>query len=119
MDLSGINQAHISLLPKKETPLELRDYRPISVVHSVPKLAGKVLARRLQLQIPSLVHSLQSGFIKGRSIIENFAMAADMVQTTHKRELPIMVLKLDFQKAFDTVSWACLFSILQARGFPP
>ena len=49
VDLSSINLAHISLLPKKETPLELKDFRPISIVHNVPKLASKVLSRRLQL----------------------------------------------------------------------
>nr|XP_040252249.1 uncharacterized protein LOC120969201 [Aegilops tauschii subsp. strangulata] len=118
VDLLGINTSFVSLLPKKSMPLELTDFRPISVVHSIPKLASKVLARRLQCQIPHLIHSLQSGFAKGRSIVENFAMATDMVQTAHKRKLPMVVLKLDFRKAFDKVSWQCLFTIMEARGFP-
>ena len=92
LNLSGINLAHIFLLPNKETPLELKDFRPISIVHSVPKLASKVLARRLQIQIPRLIHSLQSGFTKGHAIVENFAMAADMIQTSHKRKLPLVAL---------------------------
>lgn len=118
LDLFGINLAHISLLPKKETPLELKDFRPISIVHNVPKLASKVLTKRLQDQIPVLIHSLQSSFIKGRAIVENFALAADMIQTAHKRKLPMVALKLDFQKAFDSVSWSCLLSVLSIRGFP-
>jgi len=36
----------------------------------------------------------------------------------HKRKKPAIVLKLDFAKAFDTVNWDGLFSILSARGFP-
>ena len=35
----------------------------------------------------------------------------------HKRKKPALVLKLDFAKAFDTVNWEGLFSILSARGF--
>ena len=30
-----------------------------------------------------------------------------------------MVLKLDFRKAFDSVSWTALDAILEAKGFPP
>ena len=102
--MSGINLAHISLFPNKDTPLELKDFWPISIVHSVPKLASKFLTKRLQAQIPSLIHSLQFGFIKGRAIVENFALAANMIQTAHKTKLPMVALKLDFQKAFDSVS---------------
>ena len=36
VDLTGINSAFITLLPKKDTPLEMRDFRPISLVHSIP-----------------------------------------------------------------------------------
>lgn len=87
-------------------------------MHSVPKLASKVLANRLQGRIPDLVHSLQSGFLRGRSIVENFALAAEMIQTAHKRKMPIIALKFYFQKAFDSVSWNCLSQVLEARGFP-
>lgn len=118
VSLDDVNTAFITLLPKKDTPLELRDFRPISLVHSLPKLVTKVLAIRLQSRIPELVHALQSGFLRGRSIIENFALAVEMVQCAHKRKLPMIALKLYFQKAFDSVSWDCLSQVLEARGFP-
>lgn len=86
-------------------------------MHSVPKLVTKVLANRLQCKIIDLVHPLQSGFLPGRSIVENFALAAELVQCAHRRKLPMMALKLDFRKAFDSVSWSGLFEILKARGF--
>lgn len=116
--LDGINSAFITLLPKMDTPLEMRDFRSISLVHGAPKLVSKVMTNRLQRRIPDLVHSLQSGFLRGRYIVENFALAAEMIQTTHKRKLPVIALKLDFRKAFDSVSWDCLTQILSIRGFP-
>nr|XP_020162797.1 uncharacterized protein LOC109748170 [Aegilops tauschii subsp. strangulata] len=61
---------------------------------------------------------LSSGFLKGRSIVENFALATEMIQYAHKRKLPVIALKLDFHKAFDNVSWCCLHKIFDARGFP-
>uniref|UniRef100_A0A8R7TU90 Reverse transcriptase domain-containing protein n=1 Tax=Triticum urartu TaxID=4572 RepID=A0A8R7TU90_TRIUA len=54
-DLSGVNSASIVLLPKKEISMEIKDFRPISLVHSLPKLATKFLTTRLQLWIPKLV----------------------------------------------------------------
>lgn len=116
-NLAGVNTASIVLLPKKESPIEIKDFKPISLVHSLPKLSTKVLANRLQKRIPEMVHPLQSGFLAGRCIVENFALAAELVQFAHKRKLPMIVLKLDFRKAFDSVSWEGLLAILAARGF--
>lgn len=117
IDLQGINTAILVLLPKKESPTNIKDFRPISLVHSVPKLTTKALAVRLQKIIPTLVHPLQSSFLPGRCIVENFVLAAEMAQQAKKRKMPMIVLKLDFQKAFDSVSWDALLQILAARGF--
>lgn len=43
--------------------------------------------------------------------------AIELVQCCHKRKLPTLVLKLDVVKAFDTVNWSTLLSILRVRGF--
>lgn len=64
-----------------------------------------MLTSRLQSHIPDLVSLDQSGFIRGREISDNFAYAAELVQTCHVRKIPALVLKLDFRKAFDSVSW--------------
>jgi len=42
-----LNDAYMVLLKKKEQPEEIRDYRPISLIHSFGKLVTKCLARRL------------------------------------------------------------------------
>jgi hypothetical protein len=73
---------------------------------------------RLQPFIPQLVHSDQTGFIKGRCIAENFIYATEVVQCCHKRSVPAIILKLDFRKAFDSVDWYDLDAILHAKRFP-
>jgi hypothetical protein len=40
-----------------------------------------------------------------------------LVQTCKQRKKKSIVLKLDFRKVFDTVSWDCIFKTLQNRGF--
>jgi hypothetical protein len=68
--------------------------------------------------IPKLISQDQTGFIKGRSASENFIFAADITQSCYKRKVSAVVLKLDFHKAFDSISWEALDRILLAKGFP-
>jgi hypothetical protein len=66
----------------------------------------------LQQQLPKLIDVDQTGFIKGRSILENFVYATELVQSNYKRKAPTLVIKLDFAKAFDSVNWDSLDAVL-------
>jgi hypothetical protein len=50
--------------------------------------------------------------------VENFAAAIEMIQSGNKMKKPIIVLKLDFQKAFDSMHWEAIFHTMSSRGFP-
>jgi hypothetical protein len=105
------------LLPKKPGCVSVDSFRPISLQNCSLKIITKILTTRLQREIASLIDLDQTRFIRGRSITENFVYAMELVQCCHKRKTPTLVLKLDFAKAFDTVSWDGLATILSARGF--
>jgi hypothetical protein len=107
------------LLPKTESANTADAFRPICLQNCIPKLISKMMTSRLQRQIANLVDVDQTGFIKGRSISENFVYALELVQCCNKRKVPTLLFKLDFAKAFDSVSWSSLQRILQVRGFPP
>lgn len=117
VDLERINRAYMVLLPKKPGCVSVDSFRPISLQNCSLKIITKILTTRLQREIASLIDLDQTGFIRGRSITENFVYAMELVQCCHKRKTPTLVLKLDFAKAFDTVSWDGLATILSARGF--
>jgi hypothetical protein len=59
------NQALISLLPKHTDVVEVRDFRPISLLHRVAKFVAKVLSSRLAPKLPQIVGPHQSAFIRG------------------------------------------------------
>uniref|UniRef100_A0A8I7B1C9 Reverse transcriptase domain-containing protein n=1 Tax=Hordeum vulgare subsp. vulgare TaxID=112509 RepID=A0A8I7B1C9_HORVV len=117
-DLRRINRAFIVLLPKRVGASSPDNFRPVSLQNCIIKISSKCLASRAQPFIPLIIHHDQSGFIKGRSIADNFIYAADIVQTCFKRKKSTIVLKLDFHKAFDSVSWDALMATLKAKGFP-
>jgi hypothetical protein len=99
--------------------VDVHAFRPICLQNCALKIISKALTSRLQLEIPKLIDLHQTGFVKGRSISETFVYALELVQTCHKRKMASIVLKLDFAKAFDTVSWVGLQSVLQARRLQP
>jgi mannosylglycoprotein endo-beta-mannosidase len=116
-DLERINRSYMVLLPKKQDAVDVDAFRPICLQNCALKIITKALTARLQAEIPKLINIHQTGFVKGRSISDTFVYAVELVQTCHKRKRPAIVLKLDFAKAFDTVNWAGLTAVLQARGF--
>jgi hypothetical protein len=81
------------------------------------KIVTMILTTILHHFIERLIFFEQSGFVKGRSIVDNFLYAADVLCQTCKNLA--VVLKLDFKKAFHSVNWAALDAILEARGIGP
>lgn len=67
-----LNDALMVLLRKKDDPTRLKDYRPISLMHSMSKLFAKCLASRLAPRLKEIVMPNQSAFIKDRSFHDNF-----------------------------------------------
>ena len=66
-----------------------------------------------------LVASNQSAFIKGRYILESVEVAHEVVHSVHSSQQAGVVLKLDYEKAYDWVSWDFLFEILRTWNFSP
>jgi len=117
--LEMLNSAYITLLPKKEEATTIRDFRPISLVHSFAKLITKNLANRLASKLDAMVSPNQSAFIKGHFIQDNFMLVQQTARFLHQRKQPRILLKLDITKAFDSVSWPFLLEVLRKLGFGP
>jgi retron-type reverse transcriptase len=64
-----------------------------------------------------LLQPTQTGFLKGRHILEAFLYAQEVIQSATKQNKEITVLKADIYKAFDSLNWKFLLKYLAARGF--
>ena len=99
-----LNEALLTLLPKRADVRSLYDYRPISLIHIFAKLVAKLLSLRLAPHLGSMVSTNQSAFIGGRCIHDNFMLVQQMARLLHNLKAPRMLLKLDITRAFDSVS---------------
>ena len=114
----GSNTAYIALIPKIDEPKEFKQYRPISMVGSIYKIIAKMLAKRLQSVMSSIVGPLQSSYIKDRQILDGALIAGELIDTCKNKNIEAALFKLDFHKAYDSVSWIFLEWILIQMKFP-
>ncbi|GMP75173.1 hypothetical protein CsSME_00032357 [Camellia sinensis var. sinensis] len=113
----GVNSSFITLIPKKENPVGFGDYRPISLVSSMYKIIDKVLSRRLRQVFPKFISEVQTAFLSGRFILDRVLIADEVVDWWRRSKKNGIILKLDFEKAYDSVNWEFLYSMMTNFGF--
>jgi hypothetical protein len=75
------------------------------------------MANHLAPHLDKLVSPSQSAFIKGRSIHDNFRYIQGAVKHFHCSKTPMLLLKLDIEKAFDSVTWEYILELMVQLGF--
>ena len=113
-------QAVVNQIPKKDRDrLYLKNWRPISLLNQDYKIASKVIARRTQRVLPSVIHPDQCACIRDRYIGKAVHILADVMHHTKETNSPGILLFCDFEKAFDSVDWSCLFKTFETFNFGP
>ena len=83
------------------------------------KIAAKAIANRLKHVLPKLIDNDQTGFLKGRFIGENIRLIDATINYTASKNIPGLLLFLDFEKAFDTLEWSFIQRALHHFNFGP
>ena len=113
----GSNASFLALIPKTTHPQSLNDYRPISLIGCMYKVIAKLLENRVRSVLSRIIDERQSAFIKDRHILHGILILNEVVEEALKRKKPVMVFKVDFEKAYDSVSWSFLDYMLIRLGF--
>jgi len=64
------------------------------------------------------IHQNQYGFIKHRTIQDCLAWSFEYIHQCHQSKEEIVIVKLDFAKAFDTIEHSAILQMLHSLGFP-
>jgi len=108
----------ISLIPKKsKDKTVLENLRPISLLNVDYEILTKVIARRIEKVLATLINPDQTGYVKGRYIGENVRLVYDLIHYADKLNQTGIAVFLDFKKAFDSIEWNHLLETLQLFNF--
>ena len=112
-------QGIIRLLYKKDDPLLLKNWHPISLLNTDYKICTKVLANRLTKVLSVILSEDQTCGVPGRSIYENLFLLRDTLDYIDHKQLSPALISLDQEKAFDRVNHGFLQRVLSRFNFGP
>ena len=122
----SIHQAHISdelniskiaPLPKTEDRSRIQNFRPISLLNTLYKVIAKIYANRMKPLLHNWILPSQTGFVPNRCILDNIFLAFEAMEWSLENKQDLSMLLLDFEKAYDRVSWTFLKQTMGRMGF--
>nr|XP_051208064.1 uncharacterized protein LOC127323999 [Lolium perenne] len=117
IDIARLNFGILSLIPKVPGAEQISQYRPIALINVVFKIISKAFASRLDPIAHRILSPNQTAFIKGRNILDGPLALMEIIHDLRKRKHSGVLLKLDFEKAYDRVNWDFLGEVLRYKGF--
>ncbi|KAL2251903.1 UNVERIFIED_CONTAM: putative mitochondrial protein [Sesamum indicum] len=116
--LKQINSTILTVIPKVHSSTSVADFRPISCCNVLYKIIAKLIVQKLSVILDKIISPCQAAFVPGRSIGDNVMLAEELFTGYNQARLPLRcALKVDIRKAYDTVEWDFLLSVLQLFGF--
>jgi hypothetical protein len=106
----------IVCIPKKATPRQLRDYRPITLLNTDYKILARLIANRIAEVLEGLIRPSQHCGVRGKTIFEAASTVRDVIAYAEVTRKPLCVISIDFMEAFDRISHDYLFANLAGYG---
>ena len=117
LDISRLNYGVITLVPKVAEANNVKLFRPICLLNVSFKIFTKLLAYRLAKVIGKIISPSQTAFIKGRYIVDGAVMLHEIMHELQTKNLRGVIFKIDFKKAYDSISWDFVEEVMKRKGF--
>lgn len=116
-DLHRLNYAMLTLIPKELDATSLKKFRPIALTNCSFKFFAKACTIRSGNCADRLISKNQTAFIKGRYILDSVVTAHEIIHEMYSKQEKGILLKLDYEKAYDRVNSEFLEQMITQRGF--
>ena len=111
--------ARISPIPKITQPVELKDYRPVSILPVLSKVYEKLVLQQLAVFIEreSVYYQYQSGYRKNHSTAASLLKLHNDIKKAMKSSEVTIAIFTDYSKAFDTIDFSILIKKMHTLNF--
>ena len=111
-------QGMITCIPKSGKARNLlQNWRPISLLNTSYKLISLCITNRLRKVLNRIISPEQKGFLEGRTISDCTRVMYDIIDACQTDNIDGLILLVDFQKAFDSLSWNFINETLNKSNF--
>jgi hypothetical protein len=108
----------INIIPKGDKDKRfLSNWRPLCLLNSLYKLISGALAERIEPSLETLIHPDQKGFVPGRYIGEVVRTTYDIIQYAKQHNKVGLLMLIDFEKAYDSISFKFINKCLNFFNF--
>ena len=107
------------LLKKGKDPLDIKNYRPISLINTDAKIFSKIAANRLRRPMDNIIKSDQKAFVQGRLMHEGIMNQRVLIERVKKEKIKGALVGIDFEKAFDSVEHPMMWEAIARFGYDP
>ena len=104
------------MIHKQVEKENIKNWRPITMLNSAYKIYAKAIALRLSSHMKEWINKEQKGFIKGRYILDAIIAIWEGMECAEETEKNYIFFKIDFEKAYDKVSWKYILESLKQMG---
>lgn len=118
LDIKKLNYGVITLVSKIKEANNIRQYRPVCLLNVDYKGITKLLPNRLSPIAKEVIGGNQIGFVRGRNILEGVLILHEVIHELKRSKSKGLILKIDFEKAYDKVRWDFLEIVMRGEGFP-
>jgi hypothetical protein len=115
LKIERLNYGVVTLLPKVDNAADMKNFRPICLLNVCYKIISKVLNNRLAGCITKVISDSQYGFIKNRYIMDGVISLNEILHEVKRKNQSGVVLKIDFEKAYDKVNWHFLYNMMEKK----
>ena len=117
LDASRLNYGVVTLISKVVWAMDIRQFRPITAINVIICILDEAHAMREAPIVARITHPNQSAFIKGDLIHDGLLALHEIIHEVKTKRQKAVFFKIDFNKAYDTLSWDFYKDSLECKGF--
>lgn len=116
--VKGNDCSFVMLVPKKYNPMNVSDFRRVSLNGCIYRVISKVLANRLKHVISKVISEPQSVIVGGRRVLDGVCIANEIVNEAKRMKKELMMFKVSFGgKAYESIDWSYLDYVMEKMRF--